>query len=85
MRRIKLPRRSPGLQAVLGLTAFAVLGFVIALGIGMYASQQERCDVECKRVGLPGQLVPRYSLIQAGGNQARRGPFECKCAPYRTQ
>ena len=76
---IKALRRSPGFHAALGFAALMVLSLAFGAIVGLYPSQQERCDSMCAKQSLSGRLVPKYSLIQAGGNEARRGPLECKC------
>jgi hypothetical protein len=73
-------RRSPGLHVTLGFVTILALSLAFGTLVSLYPSQEERCYKQCAEQGMAGMLTPRYSLIQAGGNQAKRGPLECKCA-----
>ncbi|MDR7271960.1 hypothetical protein J2X20_004634 [Pelomonas saccharophila] len=81
MRRIAQAfRRSTGLHVTMGFVAILALSLAFGALVSLYPSQQDRCHSQCAELGMAGQLTPKYSLIQAGGNEAKRGPLECKCA-----
>jgi len=67
-----------GIAVSHGFTAFIALGMVGSYVAGLLPPQEQDCPARCRVVGLTGQMVPDYSLVQTAGVRGA-GPMECRC------
>lgn len=67
-----------GRFVVLGFGSLFAAMFVAACVVGLFPSQQERCESYCVKRGQHGELAYVYSEGRAAGMHSR-GPTECRC------